>query len=356
MNGINEYIAFISYSRKDLDIAARIKNEIERVSGAKCWMDMEGIESGDQFEDIIISAIESSKVVVFLMSKNSMASVYSKKEVRYADSVHKKIVPVNIDGSTPTGWFLFNFGGTDIIDYSNAEQQKKFYSNMEEWAGNMRKKSHKEFPVIFANDCGMKPVSHLFLILDTSGSMMGRRIEMLNEVFSEVISTFEIINHDVEIRIAALEFNTHARWLYDIPVPIGEFQWPLLEAEGLTALGEALKTLNDKMNSEAFLNHESCPAGVLPSLLIVMTDGVPTDSYEMNLQQLSENPYFKKSTRFAIGIGEEFAMQPLVDFTGNEKRVFRFGDDRTTEEFQALLTRLLTMGLYAGSVSALGED
>ena len=121
-----EYFAFISYSRKDLDIATAIKKEIETICNCECWMDMEGIESGDQFEDIIISAIENSKIVIFLMSNNSMSSVYSKKEMRYADSIKKKIVPITIDGSEPRGWFLFNFGGTDVIDYNNSEQKNKF--------------------------------------------------------------------------------------------------------------------------------------------------------------------------------------------------------------------------------------
>ncbi|MBQ2882819.1 MAG: TIR domain-containing protein [Alphaproteobacteria bacterium] len=356
MDKTSKYIAFISYSRKDLEIATQIKNEIERVCGAKCWMDMEGIESGDQFEDIIISAIENSKVTIFLMSKNSMASTYSKKEVRYADSVNKKVVPVNIDGSESTGWFLFNFGGIDIIDYNNVEQKKKFYSNMEEWGKNMKKDYHKDFPVIFADKYSSRPILHLFLLIDTSDSMYGKRIEAINDAFSNVLSSFEIINPDIEIKVAALEYNTSVRWFYDCPMPLEEFHWPVLEAGGLTSTGEALKSLNDKMTSSEYFSYELCPGGILPSLIILLTDGEPTDNYKMEMKQLLVNPYFKKSTKFAIGMGYDFALQPLVDFTGNEKKVFQFGDERPIEEFHALLTRLLTMGLYAGSVSALGDE
>ena len=34
----NKYFAFISYSRKDLGVTKQIKNNIESITGKKCWM------------------------------------------------------------------------------------------------------------------------------------------------------------------------------------------------------------------------------------------------------------------------------------------------------------------------------
>lgn len=121
---------FISYCRKDLAKAKQIKKEIERATSTRCWMDLEGIESGSQFEDVIISAIDNAKVVLFLLSENSMESEYSQKEIRYAYKKRKKVVPVNIDGCTPNGWFLFTFSGTDIIDYSEQDQRNKLMEDL----------------------------------------------------------------------------------------------------------------------------------------------------------------------------------------------------------------------------------
>ena len=42
---------FISYSRKDFEKVKAIKNEIDSELGIKCWMDLDGIESGEQFEN-----------------------------------------------------------------------------------------------------------------------------------------------------------------------------------------------------------------------------------------------------------------------------------------------------------------
>ena len=117
---------FISYSRKDISKAKKIKEEIERVTSLSCWMDLDGIESGSQFEDVIISAIDNSRLVIFLLSNNSMHSRWTKDEVRYAYETRKKIIPVNIDNCTPSGWFLFKFSGFDVIDYSDSYQKQKF--------------------------------------------------------------------------------------------------------------------------------------------------------------------------------------------------------------------------------------
>lgn len=114
-------------------MAKKMKTDIEKNTGAVCWMDMEGIESGAQFEDIIVTAIDKSEMVLFLLSENSMQSKWVKDEIRYAYETEKKVVPANIDGCTPTGWFLFKFGGRDVIDCSNEIQRNKMMENIKLW-------------------------------------------------------------------------------------------------------------------------------------------------------------------------------------------------------------------------------
>lgn len=127
---------FISYCREDIAKAKRIKEELERSTSAKCWIDLFGIESGSQFEDVIISAIDKSRLVIFLLSENSMQSRWAKDEIRYAYETGKKIIPVNIDKCTPSGWFLFRFSGYDVIDISDSFQKAKFLRNVAEWIRN----------------------------------------------------------------------------------------------------------------------------------------------------------------------------------------------------------------------------
>lgn len=76
----------ISYSRKDLELVKKIKSEIDRLVGIDYWMDVDGIESDKQFEDVIINATCKCDTIIFMMSANSMQSnKKSKKNLEFSD-------------------------------------------------------------------------------------------------------------------------------------------------------------------------------------------------------------------------------------------------------------------------------
>lgn len=139
-----EYDIFISYSRLDIEKAQVIKKELEEKSKVTCWMDLEGIEIGSSFEDVIINAIDKSKAVIFFLSEHSMNSEFAKKEVRYANETQKKIIPIKIDDSNLYGWFLFNFSGVDVIDYNDIPQRKKLFRYIQSWFSPKENVSHDE--------------------------------------------------------------------------------------------------------------------------------------------------------------------------------------------------------------------
>lgn len=127
---------FISYSRKDLQQVIAIRDEIKEKLGADSWIDIKGIESGEQFVNVIIEAIDKAKVVLFMFSASSLQSDYTKKEIMYARNVGKKIVPVILDNSSLSGWFLFEFGTVDYVDIHNEMHKQKFHENLKSWLGN----------------------------------------------------------------------------------------------------------------------------------------------------------------------------------------------------------------------------
>ena len=126
---------FISYSRQDLQQVEPFVKMIEQRANVKCWIDWNGIESGEQFEDVIVSAIDSVDVVLFFISENSMNSTYAKMEVNYAYNIEKKVVPIVLDGGKLRGWFLFKFGSVDFIDINNQQQCDKLIRNLQAWCG-----------------------------------------------------------------------------------------------------------------------------------------------------------------------------------------------------------------------------
>ena len=61
---------FISYSRKDINRVIPFVKALEKVIGEnRIWLDLSGIESGSEFEDRIIKAIDDSEIILFMISK-----------------------------------------------------------------------------------------------------------------------------------------------------------------------------------------------------------------------------------------------------------------------------------------------
>lgn len=131
-----KYDLFISYSRKDFDEVSSLLETIKTaIPNLSYWFDIDGIESGDEFEDKIISAIDNSSYVLFALSENSIQSQWTKDEVMYAKNTDKKVIPILLKGAQMKGWFLFKFGRIDCIDSTNTLQMEKLLQNLSDWTG-----------------------------------------------------------------------------------------------------------------------------------------------------------------------------------------------------------------------------
>jgi len=94
------YDVFISYSRKDSKIAEEICSALS-AAGLTYFIDREGIAAGQNFPQVLAEAVDASTVFLFLASRNSFQSRFTRGEVTYAFN-HKHsgaIIPYIIDGS-----------------------------------------------------------------------------------------------------------------------------------------------------------------------------------------------------------------------------------------------------------------
>ena len=135
---------FISYSRNDKDLVHPFVEQISREIGKDCWIDLKGIESGEEFEHVIMKAIDECKVVLFMLSDSSLKSPWTKREVYYAENQGKRIVPVLVQGDGLRGWFQFHFGNIDFIDIRSAEHKRKLIENLRDWLGTEEAKPETE--------------------------------------------------------------------------------------------------------------------------------------------------------------------------------------------------------------------
>ncbi len=129
-----KYDLFISYSRKDFDEVNKILNMLKKqIPSLTYWFDINGVESGDEFEDKIIAAIDNSSYVLFFLSDNSIESKWTRDEIMYARNTKKKVIPILLKDAKLEGWFLFKFGRIDCIDSQKPIQIDKLCRNLSDW-------------------------------------------------------------------------------------------------------------------------------------------------------------------------------------------------------------------------------
>ena len=135
-----KYDVFISYSRANLEVVKSIKAEIEMTTGVKCWMDLEGIESGvPRFTKSIIDGIKQCQIFLFMCSAQSQSSEFALRELNFADKRCPHIVIVHIDTIKMNEEFEFLYGLTDAIDWNNLPQREKLLRDIKKWISDISK-------------------------------------------------------------------------------------------------------------------------------------------------------------------------------------------------------------------------
>ncbi len=167
-----------------------------------------------------------------------------------------------------------------------------------------------------------KPL-HMFWLLDVSGSMgVDGKIAALNEAMREAVASTRaaaVENPGVQVLVRAITFAHDAGWHTGIPTDIAEFEWTDVVAveRGTTEVGRALSL------AVAAIREVSQTGRGLPPALILVSDGKPTDlkvpSYGAALRELAEEPWGRKASRMAVGIGRDADMAALHRFIGHDE-------------------------------------
>ena len=95
-----KYDVFISYSRKDTDIANKICEAFDKAN-ITYFIDRQGIVGAYEFPEILANAILDSRLFLYLASQNSYKSKFTNSEVTFAFNEKDKnsVLPYIIDGS-----------------------------------------------------------------------------------------------------------------------------------------------------------------------------------------------------------------------------------------------------------------
>ena len=92
---------FVSHSVKDKAVADAIVARLEAAS-VTCWIAPRDVVPGADWGESIIDAIESSRIMILIFSRNADASPQIKREVERAVNKSVYIIPFRVDDIPPT--------------------------------------------------------------------------------------------------------------------------------------------------------------------------------------------------------------------------------------------------------------
>ena len=127
----------------------------------------------------------------------------------------------------------------------------------------------------------------VFLVLDTSGSMMGEPIAAVDTGVQTLVSALRQDPYALETAyLSVITFDSSAKQI----VPLTEltaFQMPPVKASGTTALGDALSLLARQIDTEVTKTTADVKGDWKP-LVFIMTDGAPTDNWQKGLAEFQK--------------------------------------------------------------------
>ena len=161
---------------------------------------------------------------------------------------------------------------------------------------------------------------HFIWIVDCSGSMAEKaKIQILNNAVREAIPHMQKESEDnphADVLVRVIKFSTGAQWVTNTPVPVSQFKWIDLEPDGETDMGKAFSMVADYLKIPPMTDRG------LPPVLVLVSDGQPTDNYSAGLKDLFDQPWGRRAVRIAILVGPEAEADQNVfqRFIGSSER------------------------------------
>lgn len=156
---------------------------------------------------------------------------------------------------------------------------------------------------------------HFILLVDCSGSMQADgKIQALNNAAREALPALRDAaagEPHAEVLVRVLAFSDGARWIVSQPTPVETFDWTDLQAGGVTDMGRAMS-----MTAEVLAVPPMEPRA-LPPVLLLISDGKPTDDFSVGLNRLLSQPWGRAAVKIAIAIGRDADFDILARFIDN---------------------------------------
>ena len=182
-----------------------------------------------------------------------------------------------------------------------------------------------------------RKVTPIFFLIDVSGSMTGRKIDIVNQSMEQIMHDLADMNNsaDFDLRFAVLSFGTNCIWETGDSLQQCTGDWNHLGADGLTYFNTACRELREKLSSKHGFFNFATGKTITPPVIILLTDGYA-----------NENKYFKGSFKLAIAIGDDANQTLCKNFTGDNELVFTA---YTSKALQGLLNAVIKGSVVVSS-------
>jgi len=125
----------------------------------------------------------------------------------------------------------------------------------------------------------------VYLLLDTSGSMSGEPIEAVKNGVQMMLHSLRQNPQAIETAyVSIITFDSEAKQIVPL-TDLASFQMVDIKAQSTTSLGAALGLLADKMELE-IIKTTTDQKGDWKPLTFIMTDGIPTDDWQIGFNKL----------------------------------------------------------------------
>ena len=190
----------------------------------------------------------------------------------------------------------------------------------------------------------------IYLVLDTSGSMMGDPISAVQQGLNMLLSDLNSEPSALETAyLSVITFNSTAQQVVPLTA-ITDFRQPPLEASGTTAFGAALAKLEECLARDV-VKGGSGRKGDWRPLVFVMTDGQPTDTWEPAAARVKAA---KVGNVIACAAGGAADEQMLKKLTDNVVKLNDLGPDALKAYFKWVSSTVTEASRSAGAGKDLG--
>ena len=180
----------------------------------------------------------------------------------------------------------------------------------------------------------------VIVLADTSGSMSENgKIEALNKALKDMIGTFAGESRlRAELQVAVITFGGTADILLPLTAAHNIENINDLPATGGTPMGEAFTLAANMIEDKELL-----PSRAYKPVVILVSDGHPTDNFAPGMELLMNGERSAKATRFAMGIGPDVDLSLMNDFANDlEAPVFKAENARDIHRFFKAVTMSVT--------------